>query len=54
MAEQNFTDLPGFDFHEEPLAISFDNALPDLGILVVWSLAFFVVAYFRFLRYDVR
>lgn len=54
MAEQNFTDLPGFDFHEEPLASSLDNALPDLGMLVVWSLVLFAVAYFKFLRYDVR
>jgi ABC-type transport system involved in multi-copper enzyme maturation permease subunit len=54
MAEQNFTDLPGFDFHEEPLASSLDDALPDLGMLVVWSLVLFAVAYFKFLRYDVR
>ncbi len=49
-----FTDLPPFEFHEERLAVSLSSALPDMGFLVVWALVFFVAAYFRFLRYDVR
>jgi len=54
MAKQNFTDLPAFEFHEESLASSLNRALLDLGFLVVWSLVLFAVAYFKFLRYDVR
>lgn len=54
MATQNFTDLPAFEFQEESLASSLNRALPDLGFLLVWSLALFAVAYVKFLRYDVR
>ncbi len=49
-----FTDLPPFEFPEERLAASLNSALPDMGLLVVWALVFFVAAYFKFLRYDVR
>lgn len=49
-----FSDLPPFEFHDESLANSLDRALPDMGLLLAWSAAFFSVAYFRFLRYDVR
>jgi ABC-type transport system involved in multi-copper enzyme maturation permease subunit len=49
-----FSDLPPFEFHEEPLAASVDRALPDMGFLLIWSAGFFSLAYFRFLRYDVR
>lgn len=52
--EQNFTDLALFEFHEEGLTTSMEHTLPDLGLLAVWALVFFAVAYFRFLRYDVR
>ncbi len=51
---QNLTDLPQFQFHEEPFGASLEAALPDLGFLVIWSLGLFVAAYFSFLRYDVR
>jgi ABC-type transport system involved in multi-copper enzyme maturation permease subunit len=51
---QDLSDLPGFEFHDEPLAPSLDRALPDLGFLVIWSVVFFSLAYVRFLRYDVR
>ena len=49
-----FSDLPPFEFHEEPLAQSVDRALPDMGLLALWSALFFITAYFSFLRYDVR
>lgn len=49
-----FSDLPPFEFHEEPLAVSLDRALPDMGFLLVWSAVFFSLAYVCFLRYDVR
>jgi ABC-type transport system involved in multi-copper enzyme maturation permease subunit len=49
-----FSDLPPFEFHEEPVGVSINKALPDMGFLVLWSAVFFLIAYFRFLRYDVR
>ncbi|MBZ5563582.1 MAG: ABC transporter permease subunit [Acidobacteriia bacterium] len=51
---QDLTDLPNFQFHEEPFGASLDAALPDMSFLVIWSMALFVAAYFTFLRYDVR
>jgi ABC-2 type transport system permease protein len=48
------TDLPPFQFADEPAAEAIDRALPDMGLLAVWALALFVAAYFRFARYDVR
>jgi len=51
---QDLSDLPGFEFHDEPFAPSLDRALPDLGLLVIWSVVFFSFAYVSFLRYDVR
>lgn len=54
MVLQDLSDLPGFEFRNEPLAPSLDRALPDLGFLVIWSVVFFSLAYFSFLRYDVR
>ncbi len=50
----SFTDLPSFEFREEPLSAALDRALPDFGLLAAWSLVLFVAAYFRFARYDVR
>jgi ABC-type transport system involved in multi-copper enzyme maturation permease subunit len=52
--KQNFSDLPVFTFQEEPFGTSLDEALPDAGFLLIWSLALFVAAYVCFLRYDVR
>ncbi len=54
MAKQDFTDMPTFQFHEEPLDASLNNALPDLAFLLLWAVVLFAIAYFRFLRYDVR
>jgi ABC-type transport system involved in multi-copper enzyme maturation permease subunit len=54
MVKQDLSDLPSFEFREEPLSASLDQALPDMGLLALWSLALFVTAYFTFLRYDVR
>lgn len=51
---QDLSDLPGFEFHDEPLARALDRTLPDLGFLAIWSAVFFSLAYVSFLRYDVR
>lgn len=50
----SFEDLPPFQFQDELLSVSIERALPDLGLLVLWSLVFFAIAYFRFIHYDVR
>jgi ABC-type transport system involved in multi-copper enzyme maturation permease subunit len=50
----SFEDLPPFHFQDELLPVSINRALPDLGLLILWALAFFAISYFRFLRYDVR
>jgi ABC-type transport system involved in multi-copper enzyme maturation permease subunit len=54
MVKQNFTDIPSLQFREQSLDAAFNSALPDMGSLAGWALALFAVAYFRFLRYDVR
>jgi len=54
MVRQDFTDIPSFQFREQSLDAALDAALPDMGSLAGWALALFAVAYFRFLRYDVR
>ena len=51
---QDLSDLPDFNFQDEPLSASLDRALPDLGFLVVWCFVLFAGAYVNFLRYDVR
>jgi ABC-2 type transport system permease protein len=54
MVQQDFTDMPSLSFKEQSLDSALDAALPDLGSLAVWGLVLFAIAYFRFLRYDVR
>ncbi|HUU13124.1 MAG TPA: ABC transporter permease subunit [Terriglobia bacterium] len=54
MVELDFTDMPSLSFTEQSLDSALDAALPDLGSLAVWALVLFAIAYFRFLRYDVR
>lgn len=54
IAQQDFTDLPDFQFREESLRESLHHALPDLGLLAVWSAVLLAVGYFKFLGYDVR
>ncbi len=54
MVKQDFTDMPSLEFREQSLDAAFNAALPDIGSLIAWALALFAVAYFRFLRYDVR
>ena len=52
--KQAFEDVPPFEFHGELLSVSVSHALPDMGLLVLWAIVFFAIAYFRFLSYDVR
>ncbi|MCU0639250.1 MAG: ABC transporter permease [Candidatus Krumholzibacteria bacterium] len=47
-------EIPVFDFHEVSTAECVKGSIPDMGLLLIFNLAFFALAYFRFLRYDVR
>jgi hypothetical protein len=47
-------DHPRFVFQEESLKGKLGAALPYWGILVLFNVVFFVTAFARFMRYDVR
>ena len=47
-------DMPVFTFRPEGTASRLERALPDLGILLLFNVAFFLGAFVSFLRYDVR
>lgn len=47
-------DMPVFAFKPEGTASRLERALLDLGILILFNLAFFLGAFASFLRYDVR
>jgi len=47
-------DHPRFVFQEESLKGKLGAALPYWGILVLFNVVFFVAAFARFMRYDVR
>ena len=47
-------DLPKFDFKDVSTADHVNGALPDLAILFLFNIVFFVGAFVAFLRYDVR
>ena len=48
------SDRPRFSFKEEPLLGRLGVGLPYWGLLLFFNVLFFVVAFVRFLRYDVR
>ena len=48
------SDRPQFVFKEEPLKDKLNEVLPYWGILVLFNVVFFAVAFVGFLRYDVR
>ena len=47
-------ELPSFDFQPAAASNQVNEALPDIGILLLFNLIFFVGAFVAFLRYDVR
>jgi ABC-type transport system involved in multi-copper enzyme maturation permease subunit len=47
-------DIPSFDFKEASTSSHVESALPDLAILLLFNVVFFVGAFLAFLRYDVR
>jgi ABC-type transport system involved in multi-copper enzyme maturation permease subunit len=57
LEEDSFLDVsdrPRFVFKEEPLKDKLSEVLPYWGILVLFNVLFFVAAFARFMRYDVR
>jgi len=48
------SDRPRFIYREEPLSIRFGSGLPYWGFLMFFNVLFFVMAFVRFLAYDVR
>ena len=50
----DISDRPRFVFKEEPLKDKLNAVLPYWGILVLFNLVFFAMAFVGFLRYDVR
>ena len=50
----NVSDRPRFSFKEEPLLNRLGVGLPYWGLLLFFNLMFFVIAFVKFLRYDVR
>jgi ABC-type transport system involved in multi-copper enzyme maturation permease subunit len=50
----DISDMPQLDFRPESLRDSFISAIPDIVIMVLMVILFFVGAFVSFLRYDVR
>lgn len=50
----NPAELPVFEYHPIPLAKIMNKAMIDIGLLVLFNLMFFIGAFVRFLKYDVR
>ena len=48
------SEIPVFEHHEMATAAVVDAAIPDIGLLVIYNLLFFVGAFVAFLKYDLR
>jgi hypothetical protein len=48
------SDMPRFQYKEEPLAARIAGTIFPLGILAALALLAFAAAYFSFVKYDVR
>ena len=47
-------ELPLFSYQQPPVSEAIRASLPDLGLLFLFNAVFFVGAFVRFLRYDLR
>jgi hypothetical protein len=47
-------ELPVFEYQAPDAASTISEALPDLGLLALFNIMFFMGAFVAFLRYDVR
>jgi hypothetical protein len=50
----DLSDMPKFEYRGETLAESFNKVILDYMLLIIFSILFFVLAYFSFMKYDVR
>ena len=50
----DFDSVPKFQERDLPLGQSLKLAIWDIGLLALFNLVFFAVAFVSFLRYDVR
>lgn len=48
------TELPSFDYHRITTPKAVQAAVPDMGLLAIFNLIFFIGAIFAFVRYDPR
>lgn len=48
------SDRPRFSFKEEPLIDRIYGVMPYWGILIFFNIIFFICAFVKFIRYDVR
>ena len=53
-AKLDLSTMPSFRPQVEPLAAAMGRAAPDLVILGLWSGAMMLLAFWKFLKYDVR
>ncbi|MFC1726222.1 ABC transporter permease subunit [candidate division KSB1 bacterium] len=53
-AKLDLSDIPRFEYKEESVTESLSNIVLDFGILIFYSILFFVLSYLSFMKYDVR
>jgi len=50
----DFERLPKFEPENDTIQLSFKHALTDIGLLCAYNMLFFLTAFVKFLRYDVK
>ncbi|HKV76050.1 MAG TPA: ABC transporter permease subunit [Gemmatimonadales bacterium] len=53
-AKLDLSTMPAFKPQAEPLSAAMSRAAPDMMILGLWSVAMLMLAFWKFLKYDVR
>jgi ABC-type transport system involved in multi-copper enzyme maturation permease subunit len=52
--EVNPAELPKFDFKTQSFSAALYSSLGDFGLLIVFNIVFFGLAYYKFLKFDLR
>jgi len=47
-------DFPAFTYRSQPIAVTLQQAIPAIGLLIFQGVLFFALSFVAFLRYDVR
>jgi hypothetical protein len=47
-------DFPAFTYRSQPIAVTLQQAIPAVGLLIFQGVLFFALSFVAFLRYDVR